>query len=91
MLNSYGPEDKDALYKRYIKNYKKGRMLIAGFLSSFVWFLLIFLSIVFMISDFDTQNINETLVVGILIGGIVLFVGRRYLLLDFLLSCQPED
>ena len=55
-------------------------MLIAGFLSSFVWFLLIFLSIVFIISDFDTQNINETLVIGILIGGIVLFVGRRYLL-----------
>lgn len=79
-------EDKDALYKRYIKNYKKGRMLIAGFLSSFVWFLLIFLSIVFIISDFDTQNINETLVVGILIGGIVLFVVGAIFIIRFFIK-----
>lgn len=79
-------EDKDALYKRYIKNYKKGRMLIAGFLSSFVWFLLIFLSIVFIISDFDTQNINETLVIGILIGGIVLFVVGAICIIRFFIK-----
>ena len=61
-------------------------MLIAGFLSSFVWFLLIFLSIVFIISDFDTQNINETLVVGILIGGIVLFVVGAIFIIRFFIK-----
>lgn len=67
-------EDKDALYKRYIKNYKKGRMLIAGLLSSFAWLIFIFLCIAFIIADIDSGNVNESLVIGVLIGGSVVFI-----------------
>lgn len=67
-------EEKDALYKRYIKNYKKGRMLLAGLLSSFAWFILILLCVAFLIADIDSGNVNETLVMGILIGGFAVFI-----------------
>lgn len=83
-------EDIDVLYKRYVKNYKKGRMLIAGILSSFVWFLLIFLSIAFMISDFDVGNINETLVIGTLICGIVLFVVGAIFIIKFFIKIPAK-
>lgn len=83
-------EDIDVLYKRYVKNYKKGRMLIAGILSSFVWFLLIFLSIAFIISDFDVGNINETLVIGTLICGIVLFVVGAIFIIRFFIKIPAK-
>lgn len=83
-------EDIDVLYKRYVKNYKKGRMLIAGILSSFVWFLLIFLSIAFIISDFDVGNINETLVIGTLICGIVLFVVGAIFIIKFFIKIPAK-
>ena len=83
-------EDIDVLYKRYVKNYKKGRMLIAGILSSFVWFLLIFLSIAFMISDFNVGNINETLVIGTLICGIVLFVVGAIFIIRFFIKIPAK-
>ena len=83
-------EDIDVLYKRYVKSYKKGRMLIAGILSSFVWFLLIFLSIAFIISDFDVGNINETLVIGTLICGIVLFVVGAIFIIRFFIKIPAK-
>ena len=83
-------EDIDVLYKRYVKSYKKGRMLIAGILSSFVWFLLIFLSIAFIISDFDVGNTNETLVIGTLICGIVLFVVGAIFIIRFFIKIPAK-
>ena len=83
-------EDKDALYKRYIKNYKKGRMLIAGLLSSFVWFLFIFLSVAFLISDSNVGNNNETLVMGILIGGTVLFIVGAIFIIRFFIKIPAK-
>lgn len=76
-------EDKDALYKRYIKNYKKGRMVLAGLFSSLVWFILISLGVIFIIADIATENVNETLVMGSLIGGTVLFVGGAIVIINF--------
>lgn len=73
----------NALYKRYIKNYKKGRMLLAGLFSSLVWFILIFLGVIFIIADIATENVNETLVMGSLIGGTVLFVGGAIVIINF--------
>ena len=83
-------EDIDILYKRYVKNYKKGRMLIAGLLSSFVWFILIFLGMSFIISDIDTGNVNETLVMGVLIGGIVLFVVGAIFIIRFFIKIPAK-
>lgn len=83
-------EDIDVLYKRYVKSYKKGRMLIAGILSSFVWFLLIFLSIAFIISNFDVGNTNETLVIGTLICGIVLFVVGAIFIIRFFIKIPAK-
>ncbi len=83
-------EDIDVLYKRYVKSYKKGRMLIAGILSSFVWFLLIFFSIAFIISDFDVGNTNETLVIGTLICGIVLFVVGAIFIIRFFIKIPAK-
>ena len=83
-------EDKDALYKRYIKNYKKGRMLIAGLLSSFVWFIFIFLSVAFLISDPNVGNNNETLVMGILIGGTVLFIVGAIFIIRFFIRIPAK-
>ncbi len=83
-------EDKDALYKRYIKNYKKGRMLIAGLLSSFVWLILIFLSVAFLISDPNIGNTNETLVMGILIGGAVLFIVGAIFIIRFFIRIPAK-
>lgn len=79
-------EDKDALYKRYIKNYKKGRMLIAGLLSSFAWFVLIFLCIAFLIADIDSGNVNESLVIGVLIGGSVVFIVGAIFIIRFFIK-----
>lgn len=89
-LEKLSKEDIDILYKRYVKNYKKGRMLIAGLLSSFVWFILIFLGMSFIISDIDTGNVNETLVMGVLIGGIVLFVVGAIFIIRFFIKIPAK-
>ena len=83
-------EDKDALYKRYIKNYKKGRMLIAGLLSSFAWFVLIFLCIAFLIADIDSGNVNESLVIGVLIGGSVVFIVGAIFITSFFIKLPAK-
>ena len=83
-------EDKDVLYKRYVKNYKKGRMLIAGLLSSLVWFILIFLSMAIIISDIDEGSINETLTLGILVGGIALFVIGSIFIIRFFIKIPAK-
>lgn len=58
-------------------------MLLAGLFSSLVWFILIFLGVIFIIADIATENVNETLVMGSLIGGTVLFVGGAIVIINF--------
>ena len=79
-------EDKDALYKRYIKNYKKGRMLIAGLLSSLVWFILISLGVIFIIADIASVN----LVMGVLISGIILFIVGAIFITSFFIKLPAK-
>lgn len=79
-------EDKDALYKRYIKNYKKGRLLIAGLLSSLVWFILISLGVIFIIADIASVN----LVMGVLISGIILFIVGAIFITSFFIKLPTK-
>lgn len=65
-------EERDVLYNKYIKKYKKGRMSIAGISGSLIWFILVFLVVISIISDIKTAN--DSLIMSILIGGIVLFI-----------------
>ena len=65
-------------------------MLIAGLLSSLVLFILIFLGITFIISDIDAGNFNETLVMGILIGGIILFVVGAIFIIRFFIKIPAK-
>lgn len=81
-------EDIDVLYRRYVKNYKKGRMFIAGLLCSFVWFILIFLGVAFIIADINI--VNESLVMGILIGGVVLFIVGTILIIRFFIKLPAK-
>lgn len=62
----------DILHEKYIHHYKKGRMLIAGILSAFLWCLMIFLCVIFLISGFET--VNDFLIIAILIGGVVMAI-----------------
>ena len=64
--------------------------MIAGLLSSFVWFLLIFLSMAFLISDPNVGNNNETLVMGILIGGTVLFIVGAIFIIRFFIRIPAK-
>lgn len=79
-------EDIDELYKKYVKNYKKGRMLIAGILSSLIWFILVFLGVIFLIADTETGNVNDPLIMGALIGGIILFIVGAIFIIRFFIK-----
>lgn len=83
-------ETTDALYKRYIKNYKKSRMIIAGILMSFIWFILIFLSMAVIIIYTNTEYVNEALVIGILISGVVLFVFGAIFIIKFFIKLPAK-
>lgn len=83
-------EDIDILYKRYVKNYKKGRILIAGLLCSFAWFLLILLAMAFIIPDIGKGNVNQTVVMWGLIAGIVLFVAGATFIIRFFIKIPAK-
>lgn len=83
-------ETTDALYKRYIKNYKKSRMIIAGILMSFIWFILIFLSIAVIIIYTNTEYVNEALVIEILISGVVLFAFGAIFITKFFIKLPAK-
>lgn len=83
-------EDKTALYKRYVKNYKKGRMLVAGLLSSFVWFILIFLGVVFIIAESNTDSVNKSIIIGVLIGGFFIFIVGAIFITGFFIKLPAK-
>lgn len=83
-------QDLDALYKRYIKKYKKGRMLTAGLLSSLLLLVLIFLCVVFIIADVDAGNINKLFVIGVLISGTLLFVAGAIFIINFFIELPAQ-
>jgi len=73
------------LYKRYVKFYKKGRMLIAGFLSSIIWLFLVFIATAFIITETNNGYVNETLVIGTLISSTILFfIGTVFIIRFFI-------
>jgi len=63
-------EDIDNLYEKYIKHYKKGRLLLAGILISIIWLFAIFFSMgnIFI----KTGYINDFFTMAVLIGGAIL-------------------
>lgn len=74
-------EEVNALYKRYIKNYKKGRMLIPGILTSILWFFLVSLGVIFI----NTENINDTFgMITIIIGIVLCVIGAIFIIRFFL-------
>jgi len=73
----------DELVKKYIKLYRKGRMLFAGILSSFVWFILVALPVIFLVADLDD---NMNLGMAILISGFVIFVVGSIFIIRFFLK-----
>ena len=83
-------EEKDELYKKYIKKYKKGRMLIAGILSSLLWFIIIFLCAIFLVADTETGNVNDSLIMAILTGGAILFIIGTILIIKFFIKIPAK-
>lgn len=83
-------EEKDELYKKYIKKYKKGRMLIAGILSSLLWFIIIFLCVIFLVADTETGNVNDSLIMAILTGGAILFIIGTILIIKFFIKIPAK-
>ena len=65
-------EDIDNLYEKYIKHYKKGRLLLAGILISIIWLFAIFFSMgnIFI----KTGYINGFFTMAVLIGGAILSI-----------------
>lgn len=65
-------EDIDNLYEKYIKHYKKGRLLLAGILISIIWLFAIFFSMgnIFI----KTRYINDFFTMAVLIGGAILSI-----------------
>lgn len=65
-------EDTDNLYEKYIKHYKKGRLLLAGILISIIWLFAIFFSMgnIFI----KTGYINDFFTMAVLIGGAILSI-----------------
>ncbi|MBO4292869.1 MAG: hypothetical protein J5881_00535 [Clostridia bacterium] len=62
-------EEINALYKRYIKNYKKGIMLIPGILTSILLFILIFVCLLFLNSENTSEKFGMvTMICGIILG-----------------------
>lgn len=79
-------EEVEDLYKRHIKSYKNGRMVISGILTSILWFILIFLCIVFI----NAENTNEILEMGTIIGGIVLFIIGAIFIIRFFIKLPSK-
>lgn len=48
--------------------------MVAGLLSSFIWFILIFLGLSFIIAGSNTENVNYSLITEVSISGLVLFI-----------------
>ena len=83
-------EEKDELYKKYIKKYKKGRMLIAGILGSLLWFIIIFLCVIFLVADTETGNVNDSLIMAILTGGAILFIIGTIFIIKFFIKIPAK-
>jgi hypothetical protein len=80
-------EDVDSLYKRYIKRYKKGRMLLAGILSSFLWIFIVFIGLAFLITGMSSiENISESFMCVILLVGIVIDILGAILIIRFFIK-----
>lgn len=75
-------EEVEDLYKRYIKSYKKGIMLVTGILSSILWFILISICVLFI----NEKNNNEILGFGTIIVGIILFIIGSIFIIRFFMK-----
>ena len=80
-------EEVENLYNRYLKNYKKGRLLLAGFLASILWLILVSLCVIFIM---DAVNGNEIVEIGTLIGGISLFIIGVIFIISFFIKLPAK-
>lgn len=73
------------LVNKYKKTYKKGRMVFAGILSTFLWGMIVSLLDIF-IGAYVGQNFKPEAIIPVLLGGLIIFIIGSILIIKFFLN-----
>lgn len=79
-------DEKKQLVKKYIKLYKKGRMILGGILSTFLWFILTALPAVFLIADDNINSKGDNVIIIILAIWASLFIIGSVFIIRFFIK-----